>query len=40
MATVFFLLRMSLTDKLFSKAMETLQLDRFEEFGYTYIAPR
>uniref|UniRef100_A0A3P9CW26 Calcium voltage-gated channel auxiliary subunit alpha2delta 1 n=1 Tax=Maylandia zebra TaxID=106582 RepID=A0A3P9CW26_9CICH len=24
----------------FSKAMETLQQERFEEFGYTYIAPR
>ncbi|KAM4553318.1 voltage-dependent calcium channel subunit alpha-2/delta-1 [Fundulus diaphanus] len=27
-------------DFLFSKAMETLQLERFDEFGYTYIAPR
>uniref|UniRef100_A0A8C4I265 Calcium voltage-gated channel auxiliary subunit alpha2delta 1 n=1 Tax=Dicentrarchus labrax TaxID=13489 RepID=A0A8C4I265_DICLA len=25
---------------LFSKAMETIQLERFDEFGYTYIAPR
>uniref|UniRef100_A0A4W6DH13 Calcium voltage-gated channel auxiliary subunit alpha2delta 1 n=1 Tax=Lates calcarifer TaxID=8187 RepID=A0A4W6DH13_LATCA len=24
----------------FSKAMETIQLDRFDEYGYTYIAPR
>uniref|UniRef100_A0A8D3EFI1 Calcium voltage-gated channel auxiliary subunit alpha2delta 1 n=1 Tax=Scophthalmus maximus TaxID=52904 RepID=A0A8D3EFI1_SCOMX len=24
----------------FSKAMATLQLERFDEFGYTYIAPR
>lgn len=24
----------------FSKAMDTLQQERFEEFGYTYIAPR
>uniref|UniRef100_A0A3Q4IEF9 Calcium voltage-gated channel auxiliary subunit alpha2delta 1 n=1 Tax=Neolamprologus brichardi TaxID=32507 RepID=A0A3Q4IEF9_NEOBR len=24
----------------FSKAMETLQQERFDEFGYTYIAPR
>lgn len=24
----------------FSKAMETIQLERFDEFGYTYIAPR
>lgn len=23
-----------------SKAMETIQLERFDEFGYTYIAPR
>uniref|UniRef100_M3ZQ99 Calcium voltage-gated channel auxiliary subunit alpha2delta 1 n=1 Tax=Xiphophorus maculatus TaxID=8083 RepID=M3ZQ99_XIPMA len=31
----------SLKQELFVfKAMETIQLDRFDEFGYTYIAPR
>lgn len=24
----------------FKKAMETIQLERFDEYGYTYIAPR
>lgn len=24
----------------FSKAMETIQQERFDEFGYTYVAPR
>lgn len=24
----------------FSKAMQTIQQERFDEFGYTYVAPR